>query len=72
MQELGMNETSYRIPIYGVYGGDDLWKAEENRSKYFDLQKDIQVALDLGSIDKLEQEYLEEVCHGIPWDPEES
>lgn len=66
MSESGMNGSLYRIPIYGVYGRDDLWKEEKNRSEYFDLQKDMQVALDLGNIDKLEQEYLEEFCHTTP------
>lgn len=72
MQNFSMNEIPYGIPAYGIYGGEGLWKADENKSKYFDLQKDIQVGLDLGSIEELEQEYLEEVCGGVLWDADES
>lgn len=72
MRSFGMNEIPYGVPSYGVCGGEELWKSEENKSKYLNFKKDTQVGLDLGSIDELEREYIEEVCDGVPWKIEES
>lgn len=71
MQRLSINEIPYEIPAQGIYVRESLWKSEENRSKYFDLRKDIQAGLHLGNMDELEQEYLDEVCGGVPWETEQ-
>ena len=62
----------YQVPSHGVYIGERIWQSEKNKSKYFDLQKDIQVGLHLGSIEEMKQRYVDEVCNGVPWqEPED-
>lgn len=63
-----ISKISCEIPAYGIFDTKCLRRSEKNRSKYFDLQKDTQAGLHLGNMDEMEQEYLEQVCGGIPWD----
>lgn len=68
MNNLNVNKISDEIPVHGIFDVKCLRKPEKNRSKYFDLQRDTQAGLHLGDIDEMEQEYLEQVCGGVPWD----
>ncbi len=63
-----ISKISCEIPAHGIFDAKCLRGSEKNRSKYFDLQKDTQAGLHLGNMDEMEQEYLEQVCGGIPWD----
>ena len=63
-------EISYGVPVLGTYIGKPMWESEENKSKYFDLQKDMQAGLHLGSLEEMRREYVEQVCGGVPWQTE--
>lgn len=68
----GTKKIPYEIPAHVVYAGEPLWKSERNKSKYFDLKKDMQIGFSLGSMEEMEQEYIEKVCDGTPWKREAS
>lgn len=63
----GTKQIPCEIPEHVVYSGKPLWESEKNKSKYFDLKKDMQVGLSLGSMDEMEKEYIEKVCGKTPW-----
>lgn len=72
MENGGTKQIPYEIPTHVVYTGEPLWKSERNKGKYFDLKKDMQAGLSLGSMEEMEQEYIKEVCNGAPWKQEAS
>lgn len=72
MENWGIKQIPYEIPEHVVYSGKPLWKSENNKSKYFDMEKDMQVGLSLGSMDDMEREYIDKVCGGVPWTHEAS
>lgn len=67
-----VSKISYEIPAHGIFDAGSLRRLEKTRSKYFDLRKDTQAGLHLGNMDEMQQEYLDQVCGGIPWDNDKS
>ncbi len=60
--------VAYEIPSHGVCVKDRLWKHAEVDSKYFNLKRDIEVGLHVGNMEDMRQQYLKEVCQGVPWE----
>ena len=59
---------SYGIPRHGICVKDRLWKHAEANSKYFDLERDTEVGFHLRNMDDMRQQYLKDVCQGVPWE----
>ncbi|MDE7211034.1 MAG: hypothetical protein K2O03_06270 [Lachnospiraceae bacterium] len=67
MENWGTKGIPYEIPAHIAYAGKPPVKSEKRKSKYFDLQRDTEVGLHLGSMEEMEKEYIEQVCSGVPW-----
>ncbi|MCI8591383.1 MAG: hypothetical protein HFI88_03330 [Lachnospiraceae bacterium] len=68
MEYLANSGMSYEIPRHGIYVKDRLWKHAEANSKYFDLERDTEVGFHLRNMDDMRQQYLKDVCQGVPWE----
>lgn len=62
-----MDGGLYDIPSHGIYIDNQTSDPATKRSKYFDVVKDTQVGLHLGDIGDLREQYIKQVCGGIPW-----